>query len=800
VLSGGEALPRELARQLAARAESVWNMYGPTETTIWSSVERLGEGGEGREAYQSIGRPIDNTQFYILDARLRPVPAGVSGELYIGGEGVARGYLNRPGLTAERFVPDGWSGAAGARCYATGDVARYLEDGRVEYLGRADQQVKVRGHRIELGEVEAALAGHPRVRAAVAAARPDAAGRGNLLAYVVADGELDGGELRAYLKERLPEYMVPGVFVRLSELPLTPNGKVDRKALPEPRQEPEREAGAARSATEELLAGIWCEALGLERVGIHEDFFELGGNSLLAMRVISKVREVFKVEIALHTLFESPTVAEIAAALERGKAGRGDDVPAIVPLPRDASHYQLSFAQQGLWSIDQIMAGNSAYNIPNAFGLRGRLNVEALGQAIGEVYRRHDVLRAVFPVVEGRPAQVIREPRQLALSVIDLSGLPGEARAARIERLTLAECRRPFDLTRGPLVRAALLKLSAEEHVVLLTMHHIVADGWSMNVLMEEVTRLYGDFSRGAQSRLAELPLQYVDYAAWQRRWLQGEALRAELAYWKEQLADLPEALGVPADGPRPSVQSFRGAQESRLLSRELLDSLASFSRREGSTMYITLLTAYSVLLSWLTSRQDIVVGSPIANRGRAGLEKLIGLFVNMMVLRADVSGNPTFPELLRRVRDVLLGAYAHHELPFEQLVRELQPARNLSRTPLFQVVFVLEGKPETSTPLPGLSVEQLEIDNGSAQIDLTLRMRETPEGLLSLIRYNSDVYGVARITRLLRLMEAVLQKVVAEPESRVEEIKETLDRLNREQQSKAAREFSKNRLAKIRG
>jgi amino acid adenylation domain-containing protein len=792
LLSGGEALPRQLGQQLLERSGAVWNMYGPTETTIWSSVEAVSR-NEAGAAYQSLGRPIANTQFYVLDQRLEPVPVGVSGELYIGGAGVARGYLRRPELTAARFLPDGWSRQAGGRCYNTGDGVRYLADGRVEYLGRVDQQVKVRGHRIELGEIESVLCEREQVRAAVVAAREGASGQKQLVAYVVADVEVSSGEWRSYLQARLPDYMVPGVFVQLAELPLTPNGKVDRRRLPEP-QEQVREVVTARTAVEEVLTGIWSEVLGVECLDIHDNFFERGGHSLLAMQVISKVREAFQVEIPFRTLFESPTISEVAEAIEKAKGRASENTRTIVPLPRDTSHFPLSLAQQGQWSIDQIMAGNSAYNIPNILRLKGRLNVATLQQAVGEVYRRHHVLRTTFQTVNGNPAQVIGPAQQVSLPVIHFAQ---HSENVSIDRLALEEWRRPFDLASGPMIRASLIKLADKEHVVLFTMHHIVADGWSMNVLLDEVTKLYEAFSVGKPSPLAELPLQYVDYAAWQRQWLQGETLRAELGYWKDKLANV-HALKLPADRPHPILQSFRGAQESLMLSSELCAALKSLSRHEGSTMYITLLTAFVLLLSWLTSQEDIVLGSPIANRSRAGLDKLIGLFVNMMVMRTDVSGNPTFRELLARVREVSLGAYAHHELPFEQLVKELQPARNLSQTPLFQVVFVLEDRQERSFSLPELTIEPVDIDNGSAQIDLTLRMRETPEGLHSLIRYNSDVYSVARINRLLRLLEAVLLRVVAEPESRLDEFKDVLNKLNREQQSNAAREFSHNRLQRL--
>jgi amino acid adenylation domain-containing protein len=796
VLCGGEALPRQLAEQLVAGSAAVWNLYGPTETTIWSSVEQVsGAGGSG---YESIGRPIANTQFYILDERQEPVPVGVSGELYIGGAGVARGYGGRAELTAERFLPDRWSKQSGARYYRTGDVVRYLADGRVEYLGRVDQQVKVRGHRIELGEIESVLSGHEQVRAAVAAVR-EVRGQQQLVAYVVTEGAVSGGELRAYVKERLPDYMTPRVYVPLSELPLTANGKVDRKRLPEPLQE--ATAGGvvtARTAVEELLLGIWSEVLGVECLNVHDNFFERGGDSMAAMRVIAKARELFKTELALHTLFDAPTCREFAEAIGNAKAGTREELAAPVPVSRETNQFPLSFAQQGQWSINQILPGNAAYNIPNRISLKGRLNVAALHAAINEIYRRHEVLRTTFPMIDSQPVQVISEPRELSVPTIDLSGLAEDDRRNHAHQLALDAWARPFDLTRGPMLRASLVKLAAEEHLVLFTMHHIVADGWSMNVLMDEVARLYQSFAQGEPSPLPELTLQYVDYAVWQRRWLQGETLQSHLSYWKDQLADLPDRLQLPADRPHPHVQNFHGAQESLLLARELCEALKSFSRREGSTMYMTLLTAFVTLLNWLTAQEDIVVGAAMAHRSRADLERVVGLFVNMMVLRTNVAGNPTFRELLARVREVSLGAYAHHELPFEQLVKELQPARNLGHTPLFQVVFAIEDDGERSLTLPGLTIEPIEIDNGSAQIDLTLRMRETPEGLHSLMHYNSDVFSPTRVRRWLRLLEAVLTEAVANPDSRLVAFAQILNKINQEQQSRSTREFTRQRLQQL--
>ncbi|HEX8202153.1 MAG TPA: amino acid adenylation domain-containing protein, partial [Isosphaeraceae bacterium] len=554
MLCGGEALPRALADRLLDKGAALWNLYGPTETTIWSSAARV-EPGEGAVP---IGRPIANTQLYVLDARLRPVPVGVTGELYIGGAGVARGYLRRPALTAERFVPDPFGKAAGARLYRTGDLARWRPDGSLDCLGRIDHQVKIRGFRVELGEIEAALLRHPAVRAAVVVAREDASGEQALVAYTVADpgAEIAAADLRRGLHEALPEYMVPSAFVALEALPLTPNGKVDRGALPPPgaaRVEAEGPYVPPRGPIEEALAGIWGELLGRDRIGVHENFFDLGGHSLTATQLLARLRDTFAVEPSLRDFLEGPTVAGLARLVERElTAGAGLEVPPIEPVGRDGP-LPASFAQQRLWFLDQLEPGSAAYNIPVAVRLAGRLDVGALGRALAEVVRRHEALRTTFASEGGVPRQVIAPAQALALPVTDLTDLPESDRRAEALRRLRAEAARPFDLARGPLVRAGLFRLGEAEHVVAVTMHHIVSDGWSIGVLVREVAALYDAFRRGAPSPLPEPALQYADYAAWQRRWLQGEVLQTQLDYWAGQLAGVP-ALELPADRPRPSV------------------------------------------------------------------------------------------------------------------------------------------------------------------------------------------------------------------------------------------------------
>ncbi|HEV3049057.1 MAG TPA: condensation domain-containing protein, partial [Longimicrobium sp.] len=586
ILLGGEALPPDLAVQITAvLPNGLVNMYGPTETTVWSATHAV-EVVDGRVP---IGRPIANTRTYVLDAVLRPQPAGVPGELFIGGHGVTRGYLGRPGLTAERFVPDAFSADPGARLYRTGDRARWTAEGVLEFLGRLDAQVKVRGFRIEPGEIEAVLRRHPAVVECAVVARTAGAGDTRLVAYVVGAAEADA--LRAHVGRSLPDYMVPSAFVSLDALPLTPNGKLDRKALPAPELAPAEEKYVApRTPVEEVLVGIWAEVLRLDRVGVEESFFELGGHSLLATRVVSRVRELFAVELPLRALFEGPTVAELARRVEEMRRAELPVLPPLVPTERTGP-LPLSFAQERLWFLDRLEPGSATYNVLAAWRLGGTLDQAALERALGEIVRRHEALRTVVGEVDGSPVQVVAPFGGFALPVEDLSGLGEADREAAVRRRASEEARRGFNLSADPLFRPALLRLGMEEHVLLLSMHHIVSDGWSMGVLFRELSALYEAYLVGRESPLPELPVQYADYAVWQREQLAGEVLERQLAYWKERLAGAPELLEVPTDHPRPAVQSFQGATVPVELSLELLERLQALGRSEGATLYMTLLS-----------------------------------------------------------------------------------------------------------------------------------------------------------------------------------------------------------------
>lgn len=775
VMCGGEALTPDIVVKFGQRSGAkLYNVYGPTETIIDSAYWPCD--GSSSHSAVPIGRPIPNARMYILDATLRPVPIGVPGELHIGGVSLARGYLSRPDLTAEKFIPNPFAGEPGSRLYKTGDLARYLPDGNIEYLGRGDDQVKIRGYRIELGEIEAALAQHPSVRQGMVTIHEAAPGEKRLVSYVVAQPACapTAIELRSFLREKLPEHMVPAAFVLLDSFPLTPNGKIDRRSLPAPddtRSELDEAFVGFRTPTEELLADIWAQVLGVGRVGIYDNFFDLGGHSLLATQVMSRIRDTFKVEMTLRRLFETPTVAGLAEGLEQSRrAGQNLQVPPIQPVPRDGN-LPLSFAQQRLWFIDQLDPGNSVYNFPVAVRLKGPLNLAALKQSLNEIIRRHEALRTTFSMVDRQPSQIIAPRLTIALPIVSLRELPEVEREVEVQRLVIEEARRPFDLARGPLIRVSLLQLSEEEWVGLLTMHHIVSDGWSTGVLIREMAVLYQSYSSGNSSPLPELTIQYADFARWQREWLQGAILQTQLDYWKQQLHGSPPLLELPTDHPRPAVQTFRGGHESLQFPKSLGNALSALSREEGATLFMTLLAAFKVLLHCYTSQDDLVVGTPVANRNRLEIEGLIGFFVNTLVLRTDLSGNRTFRELLRRVREVCLGAYAYQDLPFERLVEELHLERDLSRNPLFQVMFVLQNSSVQAVEMPGLTLTPVVADGGTTHFDLTLHIVDTEQGMIATAAYNTDLFDAETITRMLGHFQTLLEVLAKTPDRRLSEI-----------------------------
>ena len=779
---GGEGSSWELIARIEklAPATRILNHYGPTETTVGVLTYAVEKGKSvPGTAIVPLGRPLPNSRVYVLDAQQRPAPIGVHGEAYIGGSGVARGYLGRPDLTAERFVRDPFAGDPGARMYRTGDRVRRLADGTLAFLGRVDFQVKIRGFRIELGEIEASLASHPALQDVVVLALDDAAGGSgtkHLAAFVVARqaGSVEPAALAAFAAARLPEYMVPASISVLAALPLTPNGKIDRAALAslDRHEAPmEKRDSAPRNPTEEVLASIWEDVFGKEQIGIDESFADLGGHSLLAIQIIARARDAFQAEISLRAIFEKPTIRGLAAVIEESvREGFGLLVPAIVPVPRGAA-MELSFSQERLWFLDQLEPGSSFYNVPVGWRLQGRLDAGALELAVREVVRRHEVLRTTFTTVDGRPSQVVHAEVSIRLPISDFGALSPDEREDAVKQEALAEANRPFDLARGPLLRVKLLRLAAEDHVLLLTLHHIVSDAWTRGILNAEIGALYEGFREQRPTKLPELPIQYADYAHWQRRWLDGEVLEKQLEYWRTTLDGAPRVLELPADRPRPPVSTHRGAHLGFTLPPELASGLVALSRREGATLFMTLLSAFSVLLHRYTAQTDILIGTPVANRAKAELESLIGFFINTLVLRAQMTDDLPFVELLARVREVAIGGYAHQDMPFESLVQQLSPDRDLGRTPLFQVLFQLQAAPIEAMTLPGLTLRPSYSEVTTSKFDLTLSLLQGPSGLRGIFEYSTDLFDRSTIERMVRHLQTLLQGIVANPDSRLFEL-----------------------------
>jgi amino acid adenylation domain-containing protein len=793
---GGEQLTRRTLQRFRERVlpnAIVVNEYGPTETVVGCTtfVSDGSDDGDAREAVP-VGRPIANAKIYLLGLHGVPVPKGVVGEIHIGGAGVARGYLQRPELTAERFLDDPFASEPGARMYRTGDLGRWLPDGNLEYVGRNDFQVKIRGFRIELGEIEAKLAACKGVREAVVTAQDDASGDKRLVAYVVAhddDAQPSAAELRERLLRELPEYMVPGAFVHLAALPLTANGKLDRKALPAPDQHAvaSRAYEAPTGAIEQAIAAIWQELLGLEQVGRHDHFFELGGHSLLAVRLVTRLRAVLGVEIALRDVFAQPTLAGLAQTVADATASSH---AAIVPADRGDA-LPLSWAQQRLWFLDQLdHAAGAAYHIPAALRLSGTLDRAALQASLDRIVARHENLRTTFVSVEGEPRQVIAAADSGFLLIEhDLRDLDAPAQAAMVAETSAAEARAPFDLSAGPLIRGRLLRLAEHEHVLLVTQHHIISDGWSIGVLVREVGALYTAFAQGAADPLAPLPIQYADYAAWQRQWLQGDVLQQQIDFWREHLSGAPALLELPTDRPRPAAMSYGGDSVSIHLSPELTQGLHALSQRHGATLFMTLLAGWSALLSRLSGQDDVVIGSPVANRQRAEIEPLIGFFVNTLALRVKLADDPSVAELLAQIKATTLNAYAHQDLPFEQVVEALQPVRSLSHNAVFQASLSLNNTPgdDSLNRLPGLTLSSVDGAQRFARFDLSLSMVDTPDGLVGGVIYATDLFDRGTMERMLGHWTTLLEAMVADDAQTVSR----LPLLSASERDRVLREFN---------
>ncbi|MGA9118210.1 MAG: amino acid adenylation domain-containing protein, partial [Bacteroidota bacterium] len=785
LLVGVEPIHESLLSRISKKAPHlrIINGYGPTESTICCTLFPF-DPIQARERNVPIGRPVWNSRIYVLDKSLQAVPIGVVGELFVGGLGLSRGYFNRQDLTAERFIPDPFSGQPGSRLYRTGDLVHYLPDGNIEFIGRGDYQVKIRGYRIELGEIESVLSIHPAVRKCVAVAwapSPEGdtqqigdGGDKLLIAYVVpTPGESSSSsDLRDFARSRLPDYMVPSIVVFLNALPLTPTGKVDRKALPAPPLgQAGEESSVLHTASEEIVANIWADVLHINAVAANDDFFALGGHSLLATQVLSRVREAFQCDLPLRSIFEHSTVAEFASLIGHTRTrGRGREA-LVLSRTRDTGEAPLSFAQQRLWFLDQLEPGSAQYHIPGALHVRGRLELSTLRESINEIIRRHEILRTVFASEDGRAVQRVKPELVLEIPLEDLRKTAAGLREAESLRIVQEEATRPFDLCAGPLVRARVVQLAEEDYHLVFVMHHIISDGWSMGVLIRELALLYRAFSAGERSPLEELTIQYSDYAGWQREWLKGEVLDGELDYWKHKLSGTPRVLELPYDRRRPAVQSDSGAQYEFSLSAQLTCSLRELSRRENATLFMTTLAALNTLLWRYTGEQDVCVGTPIANRNRAEVEGLIGFFVNTLVLRTDLSGDPSVRELIRRVREAALEAYEHQDVPFEKVVEAVKVERDLSRTPLFQVMFVMQNVPGEVLELSGVRLEPMSVETGVSPFDLTVTLTEEGDALAGAMEYNTDLFDRETIAQMVKHFTMLLEEWAGGSDQRISQL-----------------------------
>jgi amino acid adenylation domain-containing protein len=778
LLAGEPVLPSDVRRWTEIFGDRIQlvNLYGPSETTMTKLFYPIKPSDRDRRSIP-IGKPMPGAKAMIIGSDGNPCVPGAVGEIYIRTPFRSLGYYNRPELTNEAFIPNPFTGDLNDLIYKTGDLGRVLKDGNFEFLGRKDQQVKIRGIRVELREIENSLLEHEIVKEVAVIDRDDESGNKYLCAYVVCAGEAETSTLRDFLAARLPEYMVPSMFLMVKSLPRTITGKLDRRALPsieKARAAAGRPYIAPRTPVEEALAVIWSQVLKLERVGVDENFFELGGHSLLATQVVSRVKAAFEVELPLRALFESPTVGGLAEQVESAlREGSRLKAPAVRRADRRGS-LPLSYAQQRLWFIDrlgQLGAGGAFYNVPVAVRVIGELNVAAAGQSIREIVRRHESLRTRFPMDAelGEARQVVGDV-DVELELIDLSGLGEMGRAEWCKRLTEEEAERRFDLSLGPVIRAKLVRVAREEQVMLVTVHHIAADGWSSGILVREFGRLYEAYAGGAEPGLGELPIQYGDYAVWQREWLTGEALRRQLDYWKGQLAGAPPLLELPTDKVRPAAQSFRGASLEFEFDEELSEGLRRESRRAGVTIFMTLLGAYQTLLHRYSGQAEILVGTPIAGRTRAELEGLIGFFVNTLALKGDFRGGPSFREVMMRVRETALAAYAHQDVPFERVVEELQPERSLSYSPIFQVMFVYQNTPESEARLEGIELRQKGGESNTTKFDLMMYLEEKGGKVAGTIEYSTDLFEGHTAHRMIRHFEGLVKALVKDPGQRVSE------------------------------
>ncbi|MEM6612306.1 MAG: aminotransferase class V-fold PLP-dependent enzyme [Cyanobacteria bacterium P01_C01_bin.72] len=774
----------DLVHQEAIRLR--WTEDSPAELTEYLQKNTV-----------SIGKPIANTQIYILDRDGNLLPPGIMGELYVGGDGLAQRYWNLPELTQEKFVPNPFTQsseapAASPRLYRTGDLGRWLPDGNIEFAGRVDHQVKIRGFRIELGEIEAVIAQNPAVAEVVVVARQEFTDSQSLVAYIVPQLELKISELREFLESKLPSYMIPSAFVTLEQLPLTPNGKVDRKSLAtaEVKSEPESIFVAPRTHAEEILANIWQEVLNLKEIGVNDNFFDLGGHSLLATRVISRVRQIFEIEIPLRSLFEKPTVASLAAYIQTSL--NPSHQPKIVPVsPRE--QLPLSFAQQRLWFLAQLEPNSAEYNLPAVLSIRGRLNIAALEQSFNEIIKRHEAMRTSLIEIDGEPVQIVAPELKIDLEIVEF----GEP--TKVQALIRAEALNSFDLSQAPLFKVKLIRIAPEEHILVFVIHHIIADFWSAGIILQELELLYTGTVQEEPVILPDLPIQYADFAVWQRQYLQGEVLEDHLQYWRQQLSGELPVLNFSGNFEQQAAAANSGTTFDFILSQDLSEQIQVFSQREGVTLFITFLTIFQVLLAIQTKKLDIIVGSPVANRDRLELEPLIGFFVNTLLFRTNLSGNPSFREILQQVRETTLNNYAHQALPFEKLVETLQPNRRQKKLPFLQVWFTLNHGVGKDFQLPNLVINEMEFDSGIARYELRLDLSETKAGLAGSFGYRSDLFSTETVDFMTKSFELISRQVIINPKISLAEIAELVSQAAAEYQLEQENLLAETSLGKLK-
>jgi amino acid adenylation domain-containing protein len=798
LIFGGEALSEELVSRVREEGGcEIYNHYGPTETTVGVIAGEVRRGG-----VLALGRALSEVRAYVMDERLKVTGVGLKGEICIGGAGVSRGYIGRADETAQKYVPDPYGAQAGARMYRTGDQGRVMPDGRIDFLGRLDGQVKIRGHRVEIGEIEALLKQHAEVKAALVQVQKEGNNQPRIIAYVVFHHRQSGSitEILSHLRKQAPDYMRPSIIVPLDSIPLTSNGKVDWKMLPAPDKYLSSQKQYVEPLTElqMTVAAIWRQLLQIEKVGARDNFFDLGGHSLLAAQLHSRIRDAFQINFPLSVLFDSPTVAEMAENIASiPKGGITKKAPPIHRVTRNQA-LPLSFAQQRLWFLDQIEPDSHVYNVPTGLPIEGDVDIPALEKSLNEIVRRHESLRTRFISVNGQPAQIIEETLSVKIKIIDLMDLPPEERETQAQRIFTDEARLPFDLSHAPLFRVTLLRLEERKQVLFLVMHHIISDRWSFDVFSDELQALWKAFAGGEPSPLPELEIQYADYACWQREWCGGEFLEPHLEYWKRQLEGAPKILRLPTDYPRPEIRTFRGETFSFSIPKTLKDEINALARRESATVFMVMMAAFKVLLWHHSNQEDIVVGTDVANRDRREIEGLIGFFVNQIVVRTDLSGDPNFRELLARVRRVALEAYSYQEIPFDRLVAALNPERESNYSPLFQAKIVMQNTQEWNAS-DALSPTYLKLNNKTAKFDLMLILAQKGQGIKAALEYNSDLFKESTVRRLARHYQLLLEESVRRPEMRLSELGKALSDDDGRRRKVDKAELRQSRLLKFK-